>query len=199
MNKSEQFNVTKQQIARAAEICQQVGDLLKANKPEKNLTKSSPSDEFFQDPASVILSEDAIRTAPESFVALAAFIAQAVEGLQNGFNILNQKVDYLMGKYAETTGAVLKAQSDTLDLVKASLDATPATGFRAPAAYVPQQQPMQKANGQEPTKAFIIDQLERFVELKKATTQDVALFESSNRLAPHLKEMINAAWSQRNN
>jgi hypothetical protein len=198
MNKSEQFNVTKQQIARAAEICQQVGDLLKANKPEKDLTKSSPSDEFFQDPASVILSEDAIRTAPESFVALAAFIAQAVEGLQNGFNILNQKVDYLMGKYAETTGAVLKAQSDTLDLVKASLDATPATGFRAPAAYVPQQ-PMQRAKGQEPTKAFIIDQLEHFVELKKATIQDVALFESSNRLAPHLKEMIDAAWAQRNN
>lgn len=198
MNKSEQFNVTKQQIARAAEICQQVGDLLKANKPEKDLTKSSPSDEFFQDPASVILSEDAIRTAPESFVALAAFIAQAVEGLQNGFNILNQKVDYLMGKYAETTSAVLKAQSDTLDLVKASLDAVPATGFRAPAAFVPQQ-PIAKANGQEPTKAFIIDQLERFVELKKATTQDVALFETSNRLAPHLKEMIDDAWANRNN
>lgn len=195
MNKAnlEKLNLTKAQIEEASATCKKISELLKANKPEKPLDKANPSDEFFDNPQQVVLTEEAIKTAPSAFVALAAFVAQSVEGIQNAISILNDKVDALRNDLAESNGAVLKAQASTLDLVKAIDDQTPATAFRSPAAYIPEHQaPLNKAN--QPTRGYIISKLEKMVENKEATAQDVALFEGSGHLRQDLRDAIEASW-----
>lgn len=189
---SKQLSLTKAQITRATNICSQVRELLKAKKPDEDLTKTDPEEEFFNNPQEAVLSEEAINTAPDAFIALAAFVAQSVEGLQNAFKVLNQKVDAILNNQAETNEVVLKAQDATLDLLKTELETAPVTQFKSPVAFV--QGNLEKAQDSKPPKSYVISALEKMVEEGKAYAQDVSRFEVGGHIRPELMEAIMASW-----
>ena len=113
--------------------------------------------------------------------------------MQSAISVLGQKVDAILSNQAETNDAVLKAQADTLDLIKAIDDETPVTAFRSPAAFV-NKEPLNKAHSDGPTHGYIIAQLEALIEQKRATPQDMAMFETGGHLRKDLKEAIEASW-----
>jgi hypothetical protein len=202
MSKGIQF--TPESLKRASNVCAQLTSLLSPVSEEERarLAKCNGADEMYSDPVGAIVEEEAIRQAPPAFLAIAAFLGEAVEGLQNALKIQEAKLDLILKWVTESGLDITKANQETQDLLKAFMEETPAESFRAPAAYV--REPLTKAalggdNRQlKAPKSFYITKLQELAEQGKVSPVDVSRFESSNRISDELKDFIELEWKKAN-
>lgn len=186
----DQVKLSQDMILKAQQICAKLHSSV-----NEQLLKSDVSDGFFKDPTAALMEEDVIREAPQHFIALAAFISQSVEGLQNAFLILNAKVDALSAALQESVNCVQKANDATLSLVKAATEEIPVTHFTATPQFTREQ--MLKAAQQKANSAFdgysrqqIADALFNLVQANKCQIKDITKFEQSGTISPDIKDLV---------
>ncbi len=191
------FSVTAQSIARASNVCAKLSAMFStANKQEQErLVKCNGADEMYDAPIDTLMSEDSINQSTPAFMALAAFVGEAVEGIQNALKIQEAKLDAILQIFAENTDVFAKANQDTLNLLKASMQETPAEQFTQMHA------PLRKANlGTEGQlnipKSFIMNQLEKMEKEGKISVVELSKVEAGGQLRDDLREIIEATWRE---
>jgi len=199
MNKQD-LQITSQSIARASNVCAKLAQMVSPMSQEQRaaLIKCNGQDQMFDNPVDSVMEEEAISQSSPAFMALAAFVGEAVEGIQNALKIQEAKLDAILEYLANDSKDIVKANQDTIDLLKASLRETPLEKFTP-------QRPLTKAQqthriGTEGTlqipKSFIINQLEKMVQEGKATVVELSQVEAGGSLRQDLREIIEATWRE---
>ena len=183
-----QINLSREMLQKAQTVCAKLHSSV-----NEQLLKTDVSDGFFKDPQSAILEEDVIKSAPPHFIALAAFISQAVEGMQNAILLLDAKIDAVSAAMNESMGYMKKANDSTLDLVKAVTSEVPVSQFSAAQPLTREQ--IAKANQRKTglenfSRQQISNALFNLVQDHKAEIKDITKFEQSGNIAPGLVPLV---------
>lgn len=176
---NQQITLTRENLQKASLICAALD-----RKVNEDLIKADISAGFYKNPQEAILEEQAIKEAPQHFIALAAYMSQAVEGLQNAFLVLNAKVDALANAFAQSNDHVSKAIAAQEEIVKAFVNETPSTFFKAQPQFSQAQQRVitEELQFKNATRGQIIAALERLCEGNKVPLTEISYFESTGKV-----------------
>lgn len=173
----EKIHISREQLKKASEVCAQLKKTFEENSTEVIEEK------LINEPASVLLNDPDLEGASKEFVALAAFVAKAVEGIQDSIKELTATVQALVDSNSSTSEAVVKAISNSLDISKANF-VTPSTQFQAT-------KPLNKADlPPQMTKGEILEKMEALVQEGQLSPVELSKFESTGRVPDFIKAKI---------
>jgi len=162
---------------------------------------ANPNEHMFEDPQSALMEEEVIQKASEPLVAMAAFMAEAVEGIQKAVETINNKVDEHIKLTARGQDTIVKSLSSNLDLIK-SFGSQPAQDFKTSEPQVGEvlEKSQKEASKNEgPTAEFVEGWMEKAVKAGELNAVEVAKYETSKVLPDSVKGKLIAEWNSTKN
>jgi len=154
--------------------------------PVQNALTLDPSRHLMENPSDVLMSEEVINKAAMPIVALAGFLAEAVDGIQKAIMDINTKQDAFIRMTAEANVNLTKAFATSQDLFKSlnvpveQFQTIPLTTEQLNKANEQQQQLNQPTN--KIPEAFILQWMEKAVQAGQLSATAVALYEADKTL-----------------